>query len=161
MPVGSALHEELATGTLDRVQALIEGGADVNASGHWGKTPLIARAEFGQTKFVKMLIAAGANTASSCYLNTVWSGNAAQWSDKFHEGDYMNCIWLLLNPAAAKAEFDAEQAQAEAAGLSVGEWYKTPAAASHEKKRYNSLEWYQEWQAELERSKARRPMVSY
>ena len=126
-----------------------------------GKTPLIARAEFGQTKFVKMLIAAGANTHASCFLNTVWSGNAAQWADKFHEGDYMNCIWLLLNPAAAKAEFDAEQAQAEAAGLSVGEWYKTPAAASHEKKRYNSLEWYQEWRAELERSKAGRPMVSY
>ena len=128
-----------------------------------GKTPLIARAEFGQTKFVKMLIAAGANTASSCYLNTVWSGNAAQWADKFHEGDYMNCIWLLLNPAAAKAEFNAEKAQADAAGLSVDAWYKTPAAASHERgrKRYDSRKWYHAWKAEREAFKASLPRVCY
>ena len=90
MPVDNALYEELATtGTLDRVQALIQGGADVNVG--WGgglttgQTPLIARAGHGQAKFVKMLIAAGADTHASCYLNTVWSGNAAQWADKFQK----------------------------------------------------------------------------
>ena len=75
----------------------------------------------------------------------------------------MTCIWLVLNPAAAKAEFDAEQAQAEAAGLSLGAWYKTDDAAFHvmERKRYDSLDWYHAWKAEREAIKASRPMVSY
>ena len=106
-----------------------------------------------------MLIAAGADTTKRCSLNTVWGGDAAAWADKFEKGDYKNCIWLLLNPAAAKAEFNAEKAQADAAGLLVDAWYKTRAAASHERerKRYDSLEWYHEWKAKRERS--RPPML--
>ena len=119
------IHKELADGTFGRVQTLIEGGADVNTSTSWGITPLMRRAEQGQPKFVKALIAAGADTTRRAYLNTVWSGDALQFCDKFQRGDYINCIRLLENPAAAKAEFAAERAKAEAAGVSLGEWYET------------------------------------
>ena len=63
---------------------------------------------------------------------------------------------------ARRMQRQVEQSQAEAAGLSVGEWYKTPAAALHERASSSYANgWYQEWKAEGERAKASAPRVWY
>jgi ankyrin repeat protein len=45
------------------LQALIEGGADVNQQGMGGMTPLMAAAFGGRAPIVEMLVSQGANTA--------------------------------------------------------------------------------------------------
>jgi len=55
------LREAAATGTLYRVKALLEAGADVEQSDEHGQTPLMLAVAAGHVELVKMLCAAGAN----------------------------------------------------------------------------------------------------
>jgi ankyrin repeat protein len=55
------LHEAAATGTLYRVKALLEAGADVEQSDERGQTPLMFAVAAGHVEVVRMLCAAGAN----------------------------------------------------------------------------------------------------
>ncbi len=55
------LGEAAATGTLYRVKALLEAGADVEQSDEHGQTPLMFAVAAGHVEVVRMLCAAGAN----------------------------------------------------------------------------------------------------
>ncbi len=55
------LREAAATGTLYRVQALLEAGADLEETDERGQTPLMLAVTAGHVEVVKMLCAAGAN----------------------------------------------------------------------------------------------------
>jgi ankyrin repeat protein len=55
------LREAAATGTLYRVKALLEAGADVEQSDEHGQTPLMLAVTAGHVEVVRMLCAAGAN----------------------------------------------------------------------------------------------------
>ena len=55
------LREAAATGTLYRVKALLEAGADVEQSDEHGQTPLMFAVAAGHVEVVRMLCAAGAN----------------------------------------------------------------------------------------------------
>jgi uncharacterized protein len=55
------LREAAATGTLYRLKALLEAGADVEESDEHGQTPLMFAVTAGHVELVKMLCAAGAN----------------------------------------------------------------------------------------------------
>ena len=55
------LGEAAATGTLYRVKALLEAGADVEQSDEHGQTPLMFAVAAGHLELVKMLCSAGAN----------------------------------------------------------------------------------------------------
>ena len=55
------LLEAAATGTLYRVKALLESGADREQSDELGQTPLMLAVAAGHVEVVKMLCAAGAN----------------------------------------------------------------------------------------------------
>ncbi len=55
------LGEAAATGTLYRVKALLDAGADVEQSDEHGQTPLMFAVAAGHVELVRMLCAAGAN----------------------------------------------------------------------------------------------------
>ena len=55
------LREAAATGTLYRVKALLDAGADVEQSDEHGQTPLMFAVAAGHVELVKILCAAGAN----------------------------------------------------------------------------------------------------
>jgi len=55
------LHEAAANGDIELVKSLISSGADVNAPGNWGWTPLYTAAAIGHGDIVSLLIAKGAN----------------------------------------------------------------------------------------------------
>ncbi len=55
------LREAAATGTLYRVKALLDAGADIEQSDEHGQTPLMFAVAAGHVEVVKMLCAAGAN----------------------------------------------------------------------------------------------------
>ncbi len=55
------LREAVATGTVYRVKALLEAGADLEQSDEHGQTPLMFAVAAGHVELVKMLCAAGAN----------------------------------------------------------------------------------------------------
>ena len=55
------LREAAATGTLYRVKALLEAGADVEQPDEHGQTPLMLAVAAGHVEVVRMLCAAGAN----------------------------------------------------------------------------------------------------
>ncbi len=55
------LREAAATGTLYRVKALLEAGADVEQADEHGQTPLMVAVTAGHVEVVKMLCEAGAN----------------------------------------------------------------------------------------------------
>jgi ankyrin repeat protein len=57
----STLREAAATGTLYRVKALLDAGADVEQSDEHGQTPLMFAVAAGHVEVVRMLCAAGAN----------------------------------------------------------------------------------------------------
>jgi ankyrin repeat protein len=56
-----SLAEAAATGTLYRVKALLDAGADVEQADEHGQTPLMFAVAAGHVEVVKMLCAAGAN----------------------------------------------------------------------------------------------------
>jgi ankyrin repeat protein len=58
---GLNLREAAATGTLYRVKALLEAGADVEQSDEHGQTPLMFAVAAGHVEVVRILCAAGAN----------------------------------------------------------------------------------------------------
>ncbi len=59
------LREAVATGTVYRVKALLEAGADVEQSDEHGQTPLMFAVAAGHVELVKMLCAAGASVQAT------------------------------------------------------------------------------------------------
>lgn len=56
-----SLHQAVEAGDMEKVQTLIRRGADVDARGHWGRTPLHVAARYGRIDIVRLLIAHGAD----------------------------------------------------------------------------------------------------
>ncbi|CAL1546039.1 unnamed protein product, partial [Lymnaea stagnalis] len=57
-----ALHWAAANGNLSAVEALIEGGADLEAKDKYGMRAVLWSAWFGHIPVLKALVNAGANT---------------------------------------------------------------------------------------------------
>ena len=55
------LHSAVASGSTETVQALLKGGADVNAAQHGGWTALQAAAKHNNLEMARVLLAAGAD----------------------------------------------------------------------------------------------------
>jgi cytohesin len=86
-------------GDMDRVRELIEEGADVNAEGRRGETPLHAAAAKGHKEIAELLIAKGAEVDANRpgYTPLTW----AIWNDD-------RDIIMLLLKSGADANFDPE-----------------------------------------------------
>ena len=64
-PAGDApLHTACIRGKIDEVQALVEGGADVNMQGEEGYTPLHYAVDGGHGDIVRLLLHNGASTST-------------------------------------------------------------------------------------------------
>ena len=59
--LGTALHAASRMNRLTVVQSLLRNGADVNAPGMWGQTPLLFASEWGSLETVRWLIEHGAD----------------------------------------------------------------------------------------------------
>ena len=60
-PLGTALHAASRMNRLNVVQCLLRHGADVNAPGLWGRTPLLFASYWGRLEVVRWLIEHGAD----------------------------------------------------------------------------------------------------
>jgi ankyrin repeat protein len=61
-PLGTALHAASRMNCLKVVQSLLRHGADVNAPGMWGRTPLLFASYWGHLEVVRWLLEHGADT---------------------------------------------------------------------------------------------------
>ena len=60
-PYGTALHAASRMNLLEVVQLMLRRGADVNAPGPWGRTPLLFPSEWGHLEVVRWLLEHGAD----------------------------------------------------------------------------------------------------
>ena len=60
-PLGTALHAASRMNRLNAVQSLLRHGADVNAPGLWGRTPLLFASYWGRLEVARWLIEHGAD----------------------------------------------------------------------------------------------------
>jgi len=84
------LHETIQTGGLDELRALLDSGADVNAAGRLGRTPLMVAIEAADLQKLQLLIARGADPEFTDDFNTTALGCAVSY-------DFVPAIKLLLD----------------------------------------------------------------
>ena len=61
----TALHWEAKKDCPDVVKSLVDTGADIEAKGHWGRSPLLEASKKGNIAMVKMLVKAGASVCAT------------------------------------------------------------------------------------------------
>ncbi|MGA2435002.1 MAG: ankyrin repeat domain-containing protein [Bryobacteraceae bacterium] len=104
-PVGAAgqngdLQQAAEDGNLDRVRALIDNGADVNARDTWGKTALMYAASKDHVDVVRVLLQKGADVNAKTTNSTPEWLNG--WTALMYAANHGNCnaVRILLNEGA-------------------------------------------------------------
>ena len=86
------LHTAASCGDLQKVEALVDNGENINAEGMYGRTPLYYAVLQGQSEVVSFLLAKGADPK----FGAGWKGNDTPLHVAAHNGN-LACVQLLLS----------------------------------------------------------------
>ena len=86
------LHDAVSCGDIQAVETLVDGGANINAKGMYGRTPLYYAALCGQSEAVAYLLAKGANPK----IGASWKDNNTPLHVAAEHGD-LACVQILVN----------------------------------------------------------------
>ena len=89
-PLGTALHAAARMNHLKLVQSLLKCGADVDAPGMWGRTPLLFASEWGHLEVVRWLLEHGADVNAKDEVDSWTSLHLAASAGHFE------VVWTLL-----------------------------------------------------------------